>query len=415
MSDIRIIELDCGAPLVVERMPGVKSAAISWLLPSGSVFEPVGKLGLGAMWEELLLRGAGDLASRAFADAMDRLGVNRSVSGQTYYTQIGASMIGQRLPEALPMLVDMVRRPRFDEGSIEPARELALQAIESLKDDPRQRAVLGARARHRPDPLNRSGMGTPETLSAITRDDLADEWKRLVRPVGSIIGVAGAVDADAVASQLNKLLAGWEGANEVPSFEAVGERGYAHETDNSNQVQIIICHDGPADRDEDSLAERVVLSVLSGGMSGRLFTEVREKRGLCYAVSAAYAPGREFGGVSAYVGTTPERAQEALDVLHEQLSAINGPGGAKIDQSEFERALVGLRSRIVFSGESTRARAASIAGDMHSLGRPRPLRELSEALDALTLDGVNSYLERREPGEITIQTLGPETLTPPKG
>lgn len=414
MSDIRIIELDCGTPLVVEQMPGVKSAAISWLVPSGSVFEPVGKLGLGAMWEELLLRGAGDLTSRDFADAMDRLGVNRSVSGQTYYTQIGASMIGQRLSEALPLLVDMVRRPRFDDASIDPARELALHAIESLKDDPRQRAVLGARARHRPEPLNRSGMGSPETLRAITRDDLVNEWRRLVCPVGSIIGVAGAVDADEIASQLNRLLAGWEGRHEVPSFEAVGERGYAHEVDNANQVQIILCHDGPADRDKDSLAERVVLSVLSGGMSGRLFSEVREKRGLCYAVSAAYAPGREFSGVSAYVGTTPERAQEALDVLYEQLTAINGEGGVQIDESEFERALVGLRSRIIFSGESTRARAASIAGDMHSLGRPRPLRELSEELDALTLRDINSYLERREPGEMTVQTLGPEALTPPK-
>lgn len=413
MSDIRIIELDCGAPLVVERMPGVKSAAISWLLPAGSVFEPVGKLGLGAMWEELLLRGAGDRDSRSFADAMDRLGVNRSVGGQTYYMQLSASMIGEGLLEALPLLVDMVRRPRMEDASVDAARELALQAIESLKDDPRQRAVLGARDRHRPEPLNRSGMGLPETLLAITRDDLIGEWSRLACPVGSIIGVAGAVDADEVAAALNTLLEGWEGVNEVPSFEAVGERGYAHETDNSNQVQIIVCHDGPADRDEKSLAERVVLSVLSGGMSGRLFSEVREKRGLCYAVSAAYAPGRDFGGVSAYVGTTPERAQEALDVLHEQLVAINGPGGVKIDESEFERALVGLRSRIVFSGESTRARAASIANDMHSLGRPRPLRELSEAIDALTRDKVNRYLDSREAGLVTIQTLGPEALKPP--
>ena len=156
-----------------------------------------------------------------------------------------------------------------------------------------------------------------------------------------------------------------------------------------------------------------MINVLSGGMSGRLFTEVREKRGLCYSVSAGYRAERDFGAVTAYVGTTPERAQESLDVLTQELQRIHTPAGA-ITQEEFQRAVIGSKSRLIFSGESTGARAAALAADQHRVGRPRSLGELAEEIDRVTLDQVNNYLTRRSLGTPTIQTLGPAELTAPK-
>jgi predicted Zn-dependent peptidase len=412
MAHITTRTLRCGMPLIVETMAGVKSAALCWLLPAGSAYDPADKEGLSTMWAELLLRGAGSRSSREHADAADRLGATRATELGTYTMRIGSTMLGERLLDALPLFVDMVRRPRMDEESIAPCRDLALQALESLRDDLQERAMLLARKRHYPAPFNRSGLGTPEGLKALTREDLVSGWQRLARPRQAILAVAGAVDADAVERALNDLLNGWSGETHEPATTAPPVRGYAHEDDASNQVQIILVHDAPPEGSDAAILERLAVSVLSGGMSGRLFTEVREKRGLCYSVSAGYRPDRDFGTVTAYVGTTPERAQESLDVLVAELQRLGTPEG-RVTNDEFLRAKVGLKSNLVFSGESTGARAVALAADQRKLGRPRSLEELAQRVDAVTLDQLNDYLATRKLSNCTIQTLGPKALKPP--
>lgn len=414
MSAIVTLPLSCGATLLVEPMAGVASAGLTWLVPCGCATDPQGREGLSAMLAELLLRGAGRLDSRAHADALDRLGVDRGTEVGTHNLRLSAAMVGDRLDQALPLLVDMVLRPRLEAEAVEPVRDLCLQAIESLADDPAQRAAIAARARHYPPPLNRSTLGTTEGLSAISRTDLVEGWARRARPVGSIIAIAGAVEPEELHRRFETLLAGWSGAARETVGVGTPPRGYAHEADESNQVQILVLHDAPRDGDQRSMEERLAIDVLSGGMSARLFTEVREKRGLCYSVSASYSPDKHDGRVVAYVGTTPERAQDSLDVLWAELQRLNTSQGA-VTREEFQRSVVRMKSRLVFSGESTSARAASLAADQHRLGRPRSLGELASMIDALTLDRVNGYLARRGMGRVTIQTLGPAPLRPPAG
>ncbi|MEC9373844.1 MAG: pitrilysin family protein, partial [Planctomycetota bacterium] len=377
MATPHVRRLACGMPLVVEEIPGVRSAGVTWLVSGGTSREPEAKQGLGAMWSEILFRGAGDLDSRAHADALDRLGVSRSGRLGTFHMKLGMTLLGEKMDDALPLLVDMVRRPRMDEASVEPVRDLSIQSIEALDDEPQERVMLSLRARHNPPPFNRSDLGTIEGLKSITRGDLVDGWSGMALPRGSILGVAGHVDADRLEARLNELLDGWEGESKEATAAGKAARGYEHEDDDTNQVHIAVAHDSPREADERSLLERVVTAALSGGMSGRLFSEVREKRGLVYSVYAAYRADRDFGRTVAYAGTTPERAQETLDVLLHELRRINGAEG--ISQSEFDRAVVGMKSKLVMSGESTSARAGAIAGDFHKLGRPRSLEEMAAA------------------------------------
>jgi predicted Zn-dependent peptidase len=412
MNRITVRQLRCGMPLIVEEMAGVQSAGLTWLVPAGMASEPEDKQGLTTMWSELLLRGAGPLTSREHADALDRLGVGRSTDVGTYHLRIAATMLGSRVIDALPLLTDMVLRPRMDEDSIGPARDLALQALESLKDDPHGRAAVAAKSRHFPAPFNRSSLGKKEGLESIMRADLVDGWSARAKPEGSIFAVAGAVEPEAIAARLDELLDGWVGRVPEPAAGAAPPRGYAHEEDETNQVQVLVLHDAPQEANPDSILEKVVISVLSGGMAGRLFSEVREKRGLCYSVSAGYSGGKTFGAVEAYVGTAPDRAQQSLDVLMDELRRIHTPEGA-IQENELSRALVGMKSRLVFSGESTGARAASLAYDMHRLGRPRSLGEVAAEIAGVSLARVNEYLGRRGMGRLTVQTLGPAALTPP--
>jgi len=412
MSSITTRTLRCGTPLIVEVMSGVRSAALAWLLPVGSASDPAPLEGISSLWSELLLRGAGTRSSREHADAMDRIGASTVSEVGSHTLRVGTTTLGSRLHEAIPLLADMVLRPLMEESAVEPCRDLAQQALESVADDPQERASLLLRERHHPTPLNRSGLGTVEGLKAITHRDLVLGWPRAAVPQRSIIAAAGAVDPDALVTLFDALLVGWTGATSEPAIGPTPPRGYAHEEDDSNQVQVLLAYDAPPEPDDSSVLERIVLTVLSGGMSGRLFTEVREKRGLCYAVSAGYRGDRDYGVVSAYVGTTPERAQESLDVLAAELLRITTPAGA-VTPEEFERARVGMKAALVFSGESTGARAVGLAGDYRRLGRARSLEEIAVRIDRVTLDELNAYLATRRLGLTTIQTLGPKPLKPP--
>jgi len=409
-TEPRLITLSSGARLAAQPIPGVKSAAITLLIPGGSAHDPENRLGMAAMWSELVFRGAGELDSRRHADALDSLGVQSGGGAENFYQRLSFTMLGARLSDALPLIIDMLRAPRCDEQSIEPVRDISIQTIHALEDDPHERVMRALKRHHAPPPINRSNLGTIEGLRAITRDELLEHWRACALPEGTIIGAAGAIDPDALADRLNTLLDGWTGEAPDVRWSESTDRGVHHEADETNQTQIALAHDSPDARDEAFALERVTAGVLSGGMSGRLFTEVREKRSLCYSVYAGYSADRDYGRTVAYVGTTPDRADEAARVLLEQLRRLNTAEGA-VTESELARAKMGLKSRVVMSGESTGNRAMALARDVHCLDEPRSLDAIIAEIDAVTLDRLNDHLSRRSLGEMTVCTIGPKPVS----
>ena len=407
--------LDTGITLLIEPMPGVRSAAITFAVPAGLTSEPGGRLGTASVMSEVLMRGGAGMDSRTLADAFDHAGCTRSISAGTRSMTFRGTTIGDRLGEGIELFSRIIREPRVEHATVDPAKSLSLQTLDSLSDEPRERASLELRRRHMPEPYNRSSFGERAGIEALTADDLAAWWHSRAVPGGTIIGVAGAIDPPRVIDQLNAVFDGWQGS--VDDIEPTGapERGTGHIDDDSNQVQVLAMFEVPSERNEHAaIREKLAGSVLSGGMSGRLFTEVREKRGLCYAVSAGYRGDDRFGALSAYVGTTPARAQESLDVLTAELRRIRTPEGA-VTADEFERARTGMRANIVFHGESTAARASALVADYQKLGRARTLDEMTAAIDAVTLESLNEHLAKTPLGGATLQTLGPKELTPPDG
>jgi len=416
MSDIRTQRLTNGAQLLTERMPGVRSAALCWMLPLGTARDPENQIGLSAMLEELLLRGTQNATSREIADAFDTLGASRGTSTGIRHSTITAQLLGARMDATLPMLVDMVRSPRLggdDFGeSLEACRALCLQSLASIDDEPRDKAMRELLAVHFGSPINRHALGTKEGIASVDAASVASHYAANARPEGSIISVAGDIDADAIYERLNAMFEDWQGEPHSIPPEHAGVRGLHHLEQQSNQVHIALSYDAPRESDDPNCwYERLGTAVLSGGMSGRLFTEVREKRGLCYSVYASYSSGKQHGRVTAYAGTTPERAQETLDVLIGELQRIRTGAGA-VDASEFERARTGLKSKLVLSGESSRARAASLASDYDRLGRCRSLDEMASKVDSVTLDQLNGYLQATplDLSKTSVVTIGPAPL-----
>jgi predicted Zn-dependent peptidase len=387
----RRFTLPCGLPVVIEPMPSCASVAVSWLLPIGDSGDDLSRQGEAAILSELALRGSGDLDSRGFSDALDRLGVQRSLANGNRHLRLGATMLGDRLADTLPLLVDLVRRPRLPADALDAVRSLCLQSLESLEDEPQRLAMLRLAERHQPSPFNRTGFGDAEGLRAIRIDHLRTRWARDVRPGGSILAIAGRVDPEAIERRLAELLEGWEGSAPEPTELAKPTRGTTRIPQDSAQVHLGMALDAPPARDPDAAAWALAIRILGGGASSRLFVELREKRGLCYSVAASAALGRDRGIVSIYAGSTPQRIGESRSLILDGLAGIS----QGIDEAEFRRASVALRRSLLAQSESTTSRAAQLASDLDRLGRPRSLAEIAREAAEVDLDRLRAFTRDR--------------------
>lgn len=405
-----------GLTLLGEPMAAASSVAVTLMVPAGVAHQPEHLQGVAPVLADFVTRGAGGLSAREHSDALDRLGVQRSTDAQTRWFVTSGVMLGRNLRAGLPLLLDTALRPNLDDAAFEPCRDLAMQAIDALQDEPQQRAMLELRARHLPDPLGRSPMGVREQLAAMTAEDCRAFWKARCRPAtssggGPVLTVAGAVDFDAVVEQVGELVAEWTGRAEDVAVGGALPRGYAHGHDGSTQLHVAVGYDAMPEGDQRAVLQKAAVAVLSGGMSGRLFTEVREKRGLVYSVYARYVGLRDRGDVYAYAGTTTPRAQETLDVLVGELRRLS----EGVSREEFDRAVVGMKSRLVMQGESTEARAGALAGDFVTLGQARTLGQRAAEVDGVTFEALNEFVASHRPDAMTIVTLGQEALQPPAG
>lgn len=405
MSEIFRHQFENGLWLVAEPMPGVQSLAMACVTPGGLAYQPAGQDGVAPVLSEMLVRGAGDLDARAHSDALDALGVQRGTDNDSTHQSVSASMISHRVDDALPLLLDMIRRPRLDADALEPARDLALQEIDGIDDEPQQKTLIDLRLLQYPQPFNRSPLGEREHIEGMTIEQVRAFHRQTFVPQGSVISFAGKLDFDYLKRRVGELLGDWRGSVAMPEKTAF-KGGRSYQKMDTAQMHIGLGYPTVPESHPDSLLQRAAVAVLSGGMSGRLFTEVREKRGLCYAVMAMYVGHRDFGAVLAYSGTTPPRAQETLDVLSQELRRL----GEGVEQAEFDRAIVGMKSRLVMQGESTAARANAIASDQWIYGRPRTLEERAKAVDAITLERLNAFVGQRRIGDMALVTIGPNEL-----
>lgn len=409
MSPIITTTLDCGLTVLFEPMPGVRSAALHWLLPVGAAGDPDHRVGESALLDEFTARGAGDMTSREHSDALDRAGIQRASNVGTHHLSISASMLGTRLADALPLLTVIATDLALPEEGLEPARRLCLQAIDSLNDDPQHLAMIRLHEQHLPPPFNRHGYGDPAHLNRITLVELRDGWRTRCVPEGATLGIAGLVEPQTIIEQLNRLCARWSGRAEEIAETGPPRRGIWHSEEPTAQVHLGLAYDAPREADEHAMLERLATAVLSGGASGRLFTEVRERRSLCYSVHAGYSAGRDRGVVTVYAGTTPDRAQETLDLCAAEIRRLS----KGVEADEFRRAVIGLKSRLVMHGESTAARAAAITSDHFRLGRARTLTDIAETIDCITHSELNDYVASRDFGEFTVAVIGPQPLNAP--
>jgi predicted Zn-dependent peptidase len=400
-----------GLVLVAEPMEWLESAAFTLLVPAGCADDPADRCGLSSFAAEMVLRGAGPRDSRQLIQDLDNLGVERSDSVSESHTRFSGATLAKNLPQALAIYADVVRRPHLPPGQLEAARQVMIQEWRATEDEPAEKVMVELRRRHYPDPWGRPSQGELEALQTIAIEDVRRQFERRYAANGTILGVAGRFSWDRLKGLVEELFGDWATRDGAKVVDSPSPRKYAHLPFESKQTQIGIAYPSVPYRHPDYFQAWGAVGVLSGGMSARLFTEVRERRGLCYSVYATYHTLRDRGGVFCYAGTSADRAQETLDVtLHELHRLKQG-----IEPQELDRLKARIKSALVMQQESSSGRSATIARDWYHLGRARSLDEVCELVDALTHKTINAYLAEHPPGEFIVVTLGPRKLKVPDG
>jgi predicted Zn-dependent peptidase len=398
-----------GLTLVAEEMPWLESAAFALLMPAGCIYEPATKLGLASLTCEMSQRGAGERDSRQFLADLENLGADSSASVSIAHTAVGGAMPAESLPQVLSIFSDLVQRPHLPADQLEDARLGCLQEVKAIEDDLAQKTMQQLRRSHYPEPWGRNSQGTEATLNGLTIGDVQQYFQQLYSPRDAILSVAGKIDWPRLKADVERLFGGWAATKPTTLTPTAPARTYCHLPTDSNQTHIGIATDAVPYAHPDYFQIRGAIGVLSDGMSSRLFTEVREKRGLVYTVFASLHSLRERGAIIAYAGTTAERAQETLDVMLAELNRLYDG----ITADEIDRLKGRIKRALIIQQESSPSRAGSIALDWYYLQRVRTMTELSQIIDDLTADSINAYLAANRPKQYTITTLGRDKLQVP--
>ncbi len=371
--------------------------------------EPEQLGGLSGLVCEMVQRGAGNHSSRELVAIQDNLGIDRHSGVTNAMVSFAAAMPAESLEAAINLYAEIARRPHLPQDQLDDARMMSMQELRAIEDEPTHRVMRRLRELHYGKKLGRSIYGTEQGIEAITQDNVREFYTEHYHAGGAIVAVAGNVDVDAVYDWVTEALGDWKPGGFDELDEPDGISAYEHIESPSNQTHIGFSFESIPYGHPDYFKMRAGVGILSDGMSSRLFDRVREQRGLCYTVTASCHSMKRTGGVFGYAGTTPERAQETLDVTLREIEHMVDD----LEAGELERWQVRIQSGLIMEQESSASRASSLASDFYQIGRALTTEEIETAIESLTLDQIRDYWTTNAPGRYRIVTLGPTPLSIP--
>jgi len=392
-------------------MPSVRSVALGVWIGTGSASERDDQAGISHLLEHMLFRGTEHFGSEEIDQIFDAMGAEINAGTDREATSLYTRVLDRHLERAFEVMGEMVFQPRF--GELETEREVVLEEIAMYEDDPQERvfdvlgeAVFGAH------PLGRAVIGTAQVVGSVTRDQLAAFHAARYRPREIVISAAGSIEHEALVALAEGLPIGpppQSGATgaERPTLEAPDFARRVRFTEKeTEQFHLCLGGSGFAREDERRFALRVLEGVLGATSSSRLFQEVRERRGLAYAVFCFSNLYAHTGEVGLYVGTRPENLTEALAVIAGELKrCVESPANA----AELARSRENLKGRVVLSMESTAARMSHLGGALLHEMPILSVDEVIERIDAVTLEDLREIAaELFAPECLSIACVGPD-------
>ena len=379
---VEITRLASGLSVVTDRMPHLESATLGVWAGAGSRNEAPDEHGISHLLEHMAFKGTKRRTSRQIAEEIEAVGGDLNASTSAESTGFYARLLKADVPLALDVLSDILSEPTFDAEELRREQNVIVQEIGAVEDTPDDLVFERLHETAFPkQPLGRSILGTPETVRSFNSARIRTYLSRNYRAPDMLVAAAGAVEHERIVAEAEKRFASFIGPAAPAPEPAHFGGGTRVETRDLEQVHIALALQGVPVRDEQLYSLQVFTSVLGGGMSSRLFQEVRENRGLCYAIHAFHMPYSDTGMFALYAGTDEADAPELMRVAIDQIAIAT----ETLNEAEVARAKAQMKAGLLMALESSEARLGQIARQMLAYGRPIPLDEIVAKVDAVTV------------------------------
>lgn len=405
---VKVSSLSSGLRVVSHAMDHLESTALGVWVGAGSRSERDDEHGLSHLLEHMAFKGTKKRSAIDIVEEIEAVGgeVNASTSIETtaYYARI----LKNDVPLAIDILSDILRNSVFDRDELEREQHVILQEIGAALDTPEDRIYdLFTEAAFPGQPIGRTILGTAETVTAAGTPMLDAYLNRHYKGPSMVVGAAGAVDHDALVAMVDERL-GDLGSDHGPS--PVGAKyvgGAQHEPRDLMETQIMLGFEGVPYSSTDFHTAQILASTLGGGMSSRLFQEVREKRGLCYSIYAFHWSFADTGVFGVYTATGPDDVKELMPVVVGELERA----AHDISEKELQRARAQIRAGLLMTLESPAGRAGQIARQLLLFGRTIPTEELVEKIESITIENIRDLASRIFTGSTpTLAAVGATDL-----
>ncbi len=403
--DHELTTLDNGLRIITHHMPTVHSVAVGCWVDTGSRDEVGQEAGASHFLEHLLFKGSEAWSARDISEAFDRIGARHNAFTSKEYTCYWTRMRDVDLPLGIEILGEMIQRPAFRQDEIDSERHVVLEEINMNEDDPTDVAheefIEALWSRH---PLAPPILGTTQSITDMTRETIQEYWARRYTPRSTVVAVAGNLPDD-----LGELIQRHFGAWEGPAIDRTLDQpevapSISVRTRDTEQAHIVFGCPSIVRDDERRFALTLLDHVLGGGMSSRLFHEIRETRGLAYAVHAFRLPFADAGASAIYVGTTPSQTEEVLKIIRGELASIAADG---ITDEELARAKGHAQGALALSLEDPNSRMNRI-GRTEVVGMEHlTVQQTVDRLDAVTSDDVRAVAAAAWSSPYVIGAVGP--------
>jgi predicted Zn-dependent peptidase len=402
---VRITSLPSGLRVVTDDMPHLQTASLGIWVGSGSRDEKPEEHGMSHFLEHMAFKGTTRRTARQIAEEIEAVGGDLNAATGIETTSYYSRVLKADVPLALDVLADILSDPTFDPDELTREKNVIIQEIGASQDTPDDIIFEHLQETAFPSqPIGRNIMGTRETVRSFDRKRLRSYLERHYRAPDMVIAAAGAVDHDAIVDLVGPLFSSFTGGRAPISEPAQFKGGVRVENSDLEQAHIALALEGVSQRDPSIYSVQVFASVLGGGMSSRLFQEVREIRGLCYSIYAFHSPFSDTGMLSVFAGTDPTDANELMRVVVDQI----GIAAETISELEVARAKVQMKAGLLMALESSGARAEQLARQMMIFGRPIPLDEIVARIDAVTVDSTRAAGHALiAHGRTAVAALGP--------
>ncbi|MDQ6798580.1 MAG: insulinase family protein [Actinomycetota bacterium] len=405
---IQTTRLANGVHVVTEAISGSHSVTTGFWVDAGSRDEGPTQIGASHFLEHLLFKGTATRSAREIAESVEAVGGDMNAFTTKEYTAFYTRLIDTDLDLGLDILSDIMWAPALRPDEIEAERQVILEEILMHEDEPSDLVHdLFAETLYPDHPLGREVLGDRSTILAMTRDDIAGYFDSLYRPEAIVVAAAGNVDHDQVVNGIESRLDGRFGNRPQrvrPPFAPA--RSLAVSNRPTEQAHVVVGTRALARDDDDRFALNVVNEVLGGGMSSRLFQEIREKRGLVYSVYSYRAAYVESGYLAVYAGTSPSSVHEVLDLINVELDRLVD---AEITDRELAIAKGHVKGSLALSLEDSAGRMSRIGRSQLVHGEVPSFDELVARTEAVTRADLRRVVERVATGDRVLAVVGPFT------